>query len=268
MLSNAVLLTLILVLITSSLLLIIQRNAGTLIPTGKSGNKNKEPTFIIAGPSNGGKTCLFTLLTTGKVGSTVMSQEPNVTHHFKLTSTSKNSHVRLMEFPGHLKLRNKLIDTLKTSSNVKGLIFVVDATVDPKELTKTAEFLFHILQITERQPNGVDILLACNKSESFTARPPSKIKDTLEKEIEKIIARKQKSLDTVTGPIGSSSSAKAGSSRFDEGDAEAEEALLELELSSNFKFDSLEGNVNAIEGSVLRENIDNWECWINERAVN
>lgn len=147
---------------------------------------------------------------------------------------------------------------------------MVDSTIDPKDLTSTAEFLFQILQITERQPDGCDILLACNKSESFTSRPPLKIKEALEKELDKIIARKKKSLDTVkTTVIGKNSkNSILTDGDGNESDAEDQEALLELQLSGEFKFSALEGNVDAVEGSVAKSSIDKWECWIEERLIN
>lgn len=252
------LLALILVLVTTSFLLILQRSTGKLVPNGKHVNKNREPTFIIAGPSNSGKTCLYNLLTIEKFRSTVMTQEPSVTHSFKLKGSPP---VRLMDFPGHLKLRNKLLMELKNSSNVKGIIFMIDSTVDPKEMTKTAEFLFQILQLTEREKNGVDILLACNKSDSFAARQPLKIKGVLEKEIEKIIQRKRSSLGTVSGSL-------VGSRDADDHEASDSENLDLLDVSNEFEFAAIEGNVDAFEGSVSKGNIEKWNCWICERAVN
>lgn len=217
--------------------------------------------MIIVGPSNSGKTCLFNLMTTGEPRTTVTSQEANVAHGFKL---SKSSKVRLMEFPGHLKLRSKLLDEIRNSVNIKGLVFVIDSTVDPKQLTKTAEFLFQILQLTERRKDGVDILLACNKSEMFTARPALKIRDVLEKEIEKIIIRKQKSLEAVTGPIGGHQqlNRKHGDDEIEHEDA------MDFETGNGFSFDVLEGNVDAFEGSVFKKDTEKWECWIEERVVN
>lgn len=253
-----VLLAIILVLVTSSFLLILQRNTGRLIPNAKTANKNREPTFVIAGPSYSGKTCLYNLLTMDKLRNTVMSQEPSVTHSFKLPGSPA---VRLMEFPGHLKLRGKLLTELKNSTNIKGLIYVIDSTVDPKELTKTAEFLFQIIQLTEREKNGVDILLACNKSDSFAARQPLKIKSVLETEIEKIIQRKRNSLDTVSGSL----------NRTNEGEDKEESEWDNMELfesANGFRFEVLEGNVDAFEGSVSKRNIGKWDCWIRERAVN
>lgn len=259
MLSNSVLVAIILLFITTAFFTIRITSSG-LIPVNHSGKAtNRLPTFVIAGPSESGKTALFTLLTSDSVRPSVKSLEPNIAPDFKIPIATKTFTGRLIEFPGHLKLRSKLFETLQNSSNIKGLIFVVDATVDPKELTSTAEFLFEILQVTERFPNGVDILLACNKSESFTARPPLKIRSALEKEIEKIIVRRQKSLDTVNDDE------KADN---DDENLQQEPPIFNLGSKGGFKFDSLEGNVDSVEGSVMKKNIDKWECWMDERTVN
>lgn len=187
-----------------------------------------------------------------------MSQVPSIATDYLLPSNIKSIKFKLMEYPGHIKLRYQLFDILKESSFIKGLIFVVDSTVDPKKLTETAEFLYEILSITERKPDGVDILIACNKSESFTSRPPVKIRQALEKEINSVIARKMTSLSSVKKD--SEESSESGSERGDE--------LLEVNSKQGFKFDLLDGNIDAMEGSVLKNNIEKWECWIDERAVN
>lgn len=258
MVSNAVLVAIILLLITTAFFTIRTTSSG-LIPVNHSGKTtNKQPTFIIAGPSESGKTSLFTLLTSDLIRPSVTSLEPNIAPDFRIPISTKTFSGRLMEFPGHLKLRNKLFETLQNSSNIKGLIFVVDATVDPKELTPTAEFLFEILQVTERFPNGVDMLIACNKSESFTARPPLKIKSALEKEIENIIIRKQKSLEMIKG----------NEKTDEDGNLQEEPQVFNLGPNNAFKFESLEGNIDSVEGSVMKKNIDKWECWMDERTVN
>lgn len=186
-----------------------------------------------------------------------MSQEPNIAADYMLPSAAKSFKFKLMDFPGHIKLRYQLFETLKESSSIKGLIFVVDSTVDPQKLTETAEFLYEILTITERNPEGVDILIACNKCESFTARPPAKIRDALEKEIGKIVERKMKSLSSVKTQLDANADEK-----------DADDDALELNSSHGFKFDALDGNIVAMEGSVSKQKIDKWDCWIDERAVN
>ncbi|CUS23677.1 LAQU0S11e01794g1_1 [Lachancea quebecensis] len=256
-LSNTVLVALLIVLISSAVLLIVQKNSANVIPGYKV--SNRDPTFIIAGPSSSGKTSLFNLLTTDAQKPTVMSQEPNVAEDYMLPSTAKSFRFKLMEFPGHLKLRYRLYDTLKDSSSLKGLIFVVDSTVDPQKLTETAEFLYEILGLTERFPDGVDILIACNKSESFSARPPLKIRDALEKEIGKIIERRARSLASVK---------KADTTSGVEDEDGAMPQSVEFQGNHEFKFDALDGNVDALDGSVLKGQVEKWECWIDERAVN
>lgn len=259
MASVSVLVAIVLVLITTAFFTIRATSSGLVPVSNTTKSTNRQPTFIIAGPSESGKTSLFTLLTSNSLRPSVTSLEPNVAPEFKIPIATKTFTGRLMEFPGHLKLRNKLFETLQNSSNIKGLLFLVDSTVDPRELTSTAEFFIDILQVTERFPNGVDILIACNKSESFTARPPLKIRFALEKEIEKIILRRQKSLEAVNG---------GNEKTEDGGNFQDESEMLNLNSKDGFKFDSLEGNIDSLEGSVLKQNVEKWECWMDERAVN
>lgn len=86
------------------------------------------------------KPAFLQLLTTDSVRPTVVSQEPLSAANYN------NSNTSLVDFPGHVKLRYKLSEYLKTrAASIKGLIFMVDSTIDPKKLTTTAEFLVDIL---------------------------------------------------------------------------------------------------------------------------
>lgn len=255
MLSTPILLACILVMITTAFLLILQKTSANIIP-GATKYTNRSPTFMIAGLPNSGKTALFNVLTTDSVKPTVMSQEPNIAENYMLPSSHRNFSFKLIDFPGHTKFRSQLLQTIKESTQLKGLIYVVDSTVNPKDITNAAELLYDILSVTESRPDGVDILLACNKSESFMARPPLKIKEALEQEINHIIERKLKSLK-------SSSRTIAGNE-----DLEEENTVLHHQGRNGFEFDSIDGNVDATAGSVLKKDIDKWECWIDERAMN
>ncbi|CAI4945053.1 ANM_HP_G0122760.mRNA.1.CDS.1 [Saccharomyces cerevisiae] len=243
MLSNTLIIACLLVIGTTIALIAVQK------ASSKTGIKQKsyQPSIIIAGPQNSGKTSLLTLLTTDSVRPTVVSQEPLSAADYD------GAGVTLVDFPGHVKLRYKLSDYLKTRAKfVKGLIFMVDSTVDPKKLTTTAEFLVDILSITESScENGIDILIACNKSESFTARPPSKIKDALESEIQKVIERRKKSLNEVE--------------RKTNEEDYAENTLDVLQSTDGFKFANLEASVVAFEGSINKRKISQWREWIDEK---
>ena len=218
-------------------------------PKKRVKQKSYQPSILITGPQNSGKTSLFTLLTTDSVRPTVVSQE------LLSAANYDGSNVTLVDFPGHVKLRYKLSECLKTRAKfIKGLIFMVDATIDPKKLTTTAEFLVDILSITEsRSEKGIDVLIACNKSESFTARPSSKIQDALENEVQKVIERRRKSLNEVERKIN------------EEEEEEAENVLDVLQSTHGFKFANLEGSVIAFEGSVNKKRISEWRQWIDEK---
>lgn len=246
--STTFLISLLVLMISTAFILILQKTFINLIPLSTK-TINKSPTFIIAGPSFSGKTSLFNALTTDEFKYTLMSQDINVANNYMLPSVTKSAKFKLMEFPGHIKLRYKLLNTIKDSVYLKGLIFMVDSTMDPPKLAEAAEFLHEILIITERRPGGIDILIACNKSESFASRPALKIKEALEKEISKILIRKAKNVKEM--------------SNEDNGDNS-----LEVTSKGVFEFGLLDGSVDSLEGSVLKKDIEKWECWIDERSVN
>lgn len=254
MLPIGVLAACVVVILTTLALYVLRsrRNAVSAGSTRKGVLKQRTPSVIIAGPSYSGKTSLFKALTSDEdsgVVHTVMSQEPSYVLKFDKTSTT------LIEFPGHIKLAYKLLDYIKDlGSNLKGLVFVVDATRDPKDITDTAEFLTNILLEIERIGEPVDILIACNKSESFTARQPAKIKQALEAEITKVLERRKKSLSNVENSL------------VDEND-DSEPVNFTFDISKGFKFEHLEGELDVQSGSVYKKTIDSWYEWIKEHSV-
>lgn len=248
--SNVYFITFILGLIAVSAFVIIHKHSNTVVIPGISNTSNKHPTFVVAGLSNSGKTTLFNYLTTGKIIPTVMSQDVNATNHYKLPSSGdKKLDFKLIEFPGHAKLQNLLFEEIKTSKNIKGLIYLIDSSIDPKNFQQVSKLLYEILLISERRPGGIDILVACNKSDLFSARQANKIKDLLEQEIDSIRRLNSSNI-----------------SKVDESNEEDEN--LGQSINSKFKFENLEGNVDVVSGSVLKNKLDKWECWIDERSVN
>lgn len=183
--------------------------------------------------------------------NSVTSQDTNIKKNYE-------SKVSLIDFPGHVKLHYKLLDALRDTEHIKGLVFVIDATTDPKKLTDTAEFLLDILTVTEVAKEPVDILLACNKSESFTARPPAKIKEALEREIGFAIERHTKSLSEVKK--------RRDLGNGDEDNDDETAGFLDNMAGSNaFTFSMLEGTVDALDGSVVKKNINKWEDWLDSK---
>lgn len=249
---NPLLAAVLVVLIATAVLIFLQKQAakGALpIPVLGGSRANRQATFIICGPASSGKTTLFHKLAQDEVVATVMSQEPNSTTKYRLPSTGSGiQDFKLIEFPGHNKLRSALFDEIKQSPNIHGLVFCVDSTTDPKQLSESAKFLYHVLTLTESRPGGVDILVACTKNESFSARQPKKIREVMEAEI--------------------STYRNLQSSNVSKNDDEDADETQLGSLDSQFKFEQLEANIDFIGGSVLKNKTEQWECWIDERAVN
>lgn len=216
-----------------------------------------KPTFAIVGPMYSGKTSLFNLLTTDSIRPCVTSQELSIWPKFRGGATT------LIEFPGHVKLQYKWQNWLKsiTSSkdsnsgrNLKGIIFVVDSTLDPKHWDEPAELLVDILEQLETLSQPTDLLIACNKSDSFTARPPQRIKTLLEQTIASVLTRRKASLARDNG----------NTSKDNDEDASFNPLLDMFADPTQFRFDVLETSVEALAGSVLKRDVDSWQQWLED----
>lgn len=266
------------------------------------------PTFVILGPQYSGKTTLFNLLTTDKIRPFVTSQEISI-------SNKNNIHnFTLIEFPGHIKLIYKwkswldLITsnlnnnnnnnnnssggggtgsrTSRNSKYLKGIIFMIDSTNDFKSdksndyWEQVAEWLVYLLDRLEQLNHPTNLLLACNKNESFISRPPNKIKSFLEMKIGQVLSRNKSSMlidlsnnssykhnfTTITSSATSSTSTSSTNNNNKTRYIRSNDSPL-LDLfpdPSKFKFDSLETSVEVLGGSVLKQNIDPWKQWIEE----
>ncbi|KAI5952095.1 hypothetical protein KGF57_004224 [Candida theae] len=158
------------------------------------------------------------------------------------------------------------------------------------EVEKLTKFLYNLLAITERKQNGIDFLFAVNKSDLFDSVPTHKIRSTLEVEIDKLIHNEINNVDKTSGidaigedvdegandgsnggEYGSGSGSGAGSGA---GAGGYRENMREFWLSiigsseGQFTFDKLEGNMDFLSGSVLKNKIDKWESWFDEKVVN
>ncbi|KAK9481118.1 signal recognition particle receptor beta subunit-domain-containing protein [Lipomyces japonicus] len=221
------------------------------------------PSFIIAGPSSAGKTSLFTLIHYGKKADTVPSIEQNVTTHFRLPSVPDTAKpFILIDTPGHQKLRHGFFDALRiaqAAKTAKGVVFVIDAGAvsRPEKLREAAEYLYDVLQITEKTRGGIDILVAANKSELFTAVPAKRLRSLFETELDKIRKSRAKSVGKVGGE-------KQGQNENEEVD----DAEWPGDHDKQLKLEDLESEITVIDGSVARVNTDGWIRWMEERAVN
>ncbi|KAF8251365.1 hypothetical protein K440DRAFT_496844, partial [Wilcoxina mikolae CBS 423.85] len=160
------------------------------------------PTFLLLGPASSGKTTLMTTFASSP-SETRTSQSPlslecdipaSLTTSQKFRSTNDPSlrgvhRFLLQDTPGHGKLRPRAIEMI--SGDTRGVVFVLDAST--QEWSDAAEYLYGVLlrvqKLLDTPGNKRDVfpvLVACNKSDLFTALPAGRIRSVLKEELERV----------------------------------------------------------------------------------
>lgn len=149
--------------------------------------RTKSNTIVLAGLSGSGKTTLFYQLRDGSAHQgTVTSMEPNdeiFNLHSEAEKGGKVRPVRVVDVPGHSRLRPKLDEYLPQAA---GLIFVVDALDFLPNCRAAAEYLYDILTKASVVKRKIPVLIVCNKTDKVTAHSKEFIRKQLEKEIDKL----------------------------------------------------------------------------------
>ncbi|KAH7438911.1 hypothetical protein KP509_04G036600 [Ceratopteris richardii] len=91
--------------------------------------------------------------------------------------------VRMVDFPGHMKLRAKLDEFLIQAG---GIIFLVDAADFMPNVRSVAEYLYDILSKALIVKYKIPVLIVANKMDKVTAHSIDFIRKQLEKEIDKL----------------------------------------------------------------------------------
>ncbi|CDK24351.1 unnamed protein product [Kuraishia capsulata CBS 1993] len=220
--------------------------------SGRTSFGTDSPTFAIVGPVGSGKTVLFELLTNHVLPvGTVMSQVPTI--ELAYTVPSAPGTFTLIDYPGHPKLQQLYLHAnLRDPAFVrklKGILFVVDSASFSKEYCElAARQMLDIFKATEGRPDGVDMVVCCNRCDLFTSKKPTRIRTMLEEEIETQRKLEAKSLGKVSDGV--------------------EELDDLIGSQQRFSFASLEGNVDFVEGNCYKNNVGKWEEWVQERGVN
>ena len=140
--------------------------------------------MLLTGACGGGKTAMFQTLRSGEVflDRTVTSMDVNEARiEVRSEKLGKSKRARLVDLPGHPRLRAKLD---RYANGAKAIVFVVDAVDFTSQRRAVAEHLFEILSHPAVQKRRCPIMIACNKSEKITAHPADFVRKRLEKEIE------------------------------------------------------------------------------------
>lgn len=158
---------------------------------------------LIVGPSDAGKTALFSQLVHGRCVDTYTSMVENSDVKSIVCEDGSKSPktVTLVDLPGHDRLRVAGIQKHKNSA--RGVLYVVDASNVAKTIADSTEFLFRILSDPVFHKNAVPVMVVCNKSDLETAKSAAIIERELEKEIN--LLRDTHSRNILTSTDGSAS---------------------------------------------------------------
>ncbi|XP_045819198.1 signal recognition particle receptor subunit beta-like [Trifolium pratense] len=149
--------------------------------------RTKSNTIVLTGLSGSGKTVLFYQLRDGSTHQgTVTSMEPNEDTFIlngEKTKKGKIKPVRIVDVPGHSRLRPKLDEYLPQAT---GVVFVVDALDFLPNCRAASEYLYDLLTKGSVVRKKIPLLILCNKTDKVTAHTKEFIRRQLEKEIDKL----------------------------------------------------------------------------------
>ncbi|XP_031836341.1 signal recognition particle receptor beta [Nomia melanderi] len=130
--------------------------------------------ILLTGLSDSGKTLIFARLLCSKFVKTYTSAKENTED-----IVINNRTLKLVDIPGHERLRYKFFDQFKLSA--KGLVYIIDSVTFQKDIRDVAEYLYNILSDPSMQNKSV--LVLCNKQDQTMAKGSSVIKTLLEREM-------------------------------------------------------------------------------------
>ncbi|EDW36473.1 GL10289 [Drosophila persimilis] len=133
--------------------------------------------FLLTGLCESGKSAIFMQLLHGKLPETFTSIKENVGDY----QAGGHSSVRLVDIPGHYRVRDKCFDLYKHKA--KGIVFVVDSVTVQKDIRDVAD--------------PCSVLVLCNKQDQTTAKSAQVIKSLLEKELHTVRDTRSRKLQSV-----------------------------------------------------------------------
>ena len=184
----------------------------------------------------------------------------------------RSRNFRLLDTPGHGKLRHHATSHDADPKNIRAVIFMVDAAQlgDDAGLTEAAEYLHDVLLSLQKRytnatsskgPKEIPVLIAANKMDLFTALPAHLVQNSLEKSITVIRNNRAKALRDAGAAL------SGGEDEFDE-----EKEWLGEGGEGAFTFDQMSEsrtNVDVIGGNVVGgkegPGVDKWWEWIAEQ---
>jgi signal recognition particle receptor subunit beta len=184
-----------------------------------------------------------------------------------LQDAEKNPTIcRMIDTPGHGKLRLEQSMSHLHDPAVRGIIFVVDSSVldssDTTVLRDTASYLHDVLLALQRRITGkgtskakteIPVLIAANKQDLVTALPTGAVKDRLQTEIERVRSSRSKGLTTVGQEVSEDEDDVLG------GGGEEKFSFKLMQEEYRIDVDVVGG---AVKGEEASKGVRRWEEWI------
>ncbi|PPQ91428.1 hypothetical protein CVT25_014316 [Psilocybe cyanescens] len=154
-------------------------------------SKSRGNTFLLVGPPDAGKTSILSQLAYSQTLPTQTSMQINSA----VVSISSDKSIRVVDIPGHARLRNQFEEYLPETKVVG---FVVDASTISRNAPAVAEHLHHILHALTSLPPSQQLpllVILAHKADLFKSTSSSntstsalaitRVKAILERELEK-----------------------------------------------------------------------------------
>ncbi|GFN91800.1 signal recognition particle receptor subunit beta-like [Plakobranchus ocellatus] len=170
----------------------------------RSRGKNKRQGVLLLGVCDAGKTLIYSQLVNNNYKQTYTSVTPNSGEY---VVTQKNKKLRVIDLPGHERLRGQMLDEYKTLA--RALVFVIDSGTLQKDIKEVAEYLYTVLSDKALSSQAPPILVLCNKQDLTLAKGAKVVRSQLEKEINTLRITRAASLQSV-GDTGTSNTSFLG----------------------------------------------------------
>ncbi|XP_066995730.1 signal recognition particle receptor subunit beta isoform X2 [Anabrus simplex] len=154
-----------------------------------SRRKTSRRVVLLLGLSDSGKTLIFSRLLHDKFVNTYTSIKENVGDYIV-----KNSCLRIVDIPGHERLRYKFFDHYKNMTG--GIVYVIDSVTFQKKIRDIAEFLYSLLSDPVVMANCPRFLILCNKQDDSTSNDCNGMQSLLEKEMDLLRVTKTRQLQS------------------------------------------------------------------------
>ena len=212
----------------------------------KGFRKLAKKAVLLVGPSDAGKTLLFSQLVHNKPIESFTSMIENVGQYSGSGNLDENAGsnvapgktLEMYDLPGHDRLRYSALD--KRKEEARAIIYVIDASTIKQKLRDSAEFLFNILRDPCLFYANTPVMVVCNKQDlGIQAKGAGVIERELAKEIGLLRVTQSRLLEDSSGTGNRNANIYLG------------------EEGKDFEFSDLRAEVKFVEASAARNCEDN-----------